>query len=480
MKLNQLRIQKLFGYYNFDINLKKGVTILHGPNGSGKTIILDILHCILGGEIRGLFQYDFQAIVLTSAKGRKKVNLTIIQKSGKDRCLAVRFEGASFIISRDSSFMSMKDHASLRDFQEKMHNEYVVTYLPLSRLSRDSSTTEDRYEKKEDRIRRVIRGFPPREVVRSLRDSDSFNRSLRDAQTLIREKHQKILSQIDENNHIVKREILKKLLNPSEFKPQKFPTGVGQKEVEAAGMGMKTILDKISTFKKDYAKVSREFEETGLMGESEFKKILDKSFSDFEKCIIELNQLLQGMFTAMGKNGAKTTQNPQREHKKFELFVNSVTRLAIKGEEITRLIDVMGILLKTNQKNKLVRKPLTQYLDIVNRFFKEGSKEVIIDSDGEIRIKLLDVNSEIDVVNLSSGEKQLFILFAHLLFELSGVENGILLVDEPELSLHLSWQRKFLSSVQEASKDTEIIVATHSPELVGGYEKNEVLVKGTI
>lgn len=42
---------------------------------------------------------------------------------------------------------------------------------------------------------------------------------------------------------------------------------------------------------------------------------------------------------------------------------------------------------------------------------------------------------------LSSGEKQLLIIFSFLLFGLSSDEHGIYIIDEPEASLHLAWQK---------------------------------------
>ena len=45
----------------------------------------------------------------------------------------------------------------------------------------------------------------------------------------------------------------------------------------------------------------------------------------------------------------------------------------------------------------------------------------------------------------------------------------IFLADEPELSLHISWQRKILSSVLAINPNAQIVVATHSPEIAGKF-----------
>ncbi|MNZ78825.1 hypothetical protein D3C78_974140 [compost metagenome] len=79
---------------------------------------------------------------------------------------------------------------------------------------------------------------------------------------------------------------------------------------------------------------------------------------------------------------------------------------------------------------------------------------------------------EIDI--LSSGESQILIMLAHLVLNKGLPRNGVFIVDEPELSLHISWQDMFVESVQAANPDLQIILATHSPAIIGG--RNEMYV----
>jgi len=78
-------------------------------------------------------------------------------------------------------------------------------------------------------------------------------------------------------------------------------------------------------------------------------------------------------------------------------------------------------------------------------------------------------SADIDIANLSSGEKQLFIFFAHLIFSLEESQPGILVVDEPELSLHPAWQREYVSKIMKLQSNVQIIFATHSPQIIGRY-----------
>ena len=68
---------------------------------------------------------------------------------------------------------------------------------------------------------------------------------------------------------------------------------------------------------------------------------------------------------------------------------------------------------------------------------------------------------EIELQNLSSGEKQIVSLFSHL--HLSGGGKYFVLIDEPELSLSVDWQRKFLSDIRKANFCSGLVAVTHSP-----------------
>ena len=106
---------------------------------------------------------------------------------------------------------------------------------------------------------------------------------------------------------------------------------------------------------------------------------------------------------------------------------------------------------------------------IVNGFFSIGDdkKSIMIDSEGRIIIQSEIPNRTLSIYNLSSGEKQIIIIFARLIFGLNSHEHGIYIIDEPEASLHLAWQKRFVESVQKVDNTIQLIFATHSPEISG-------------
>lgn len=75
------------------------------------------------------------------------------------------------------------------------------------------------------------------------------------------------------------------------------------------------------------------------------------------------------------------------------------------------------------------------------------------------------------IFNLSSGEKQLIILIACLSLLEDAKRSHVYIVDEPEVSLHITWQEKFIDALLEASPNTQFILATHSPSIIARNER---------
>ena len=98
------------------------------------------------------------------------------------------------------------------------------------------------------------------------------------------------------------------------------------------------------------------------------------------------------------------------------------------------------------------------FSNIINEAFAETGKQIsnsssklTFDNDGEI----------IDTSGLSSGEKQLLIILLTVLLERN--QEYILMMDEPEISLHISWQYKLIDWILQLNPNVQIILTTHSP-----------------
>ena len=101
---------------------------------------------------------------------------------------------------------------------------------------------------------------------------------------------------------------------------------------------------------------------------------------------------------------------------------------------------------------------------LIDKQFSSTNKKIEIDPETN---KLIFKQGEniIQLENLSSGEKQfLLIMFKVFLME---EKPYILLMDEPEISMHIDWQFELINVIRELNPNCQVIIATHSPSMFG-------------
>jgi predicted ATPase len=112
----------------------------------------------------------------------------------------------------------------------------------------------------------------------------------------------------------------------------------------------------------------------------------------------------------------------------------------------------------------------------MDSFFGDSGKALLFE-ENTVKVRL--PSSKIaDLTSLSSGERQIFVLITHLIFNPAIRRENVLLIDEPELSLHLKWQRQFVAAIRQASPSTQMVLATHSPEII--FDLDDKLIELTI
>lgn len=111
---------------------------------------------------------------------------------------------------------------------------------------------------------------------------------------------------------------------------------------------------------------------------------------------------------------------------------------------------------------------LEMFADIINRRFL--FKKVCISAREGLYV-LDDEGNDIPLCQLSSGEKETVVLFYQIIFEVS--KGCMLLIDEPEISLHIAWQRMFIEDMQAIVRERgmKVIIATHSVQIINGNRR---------
>ncbi len=135
-------------------------------------------------------------------------------------------------------------------------------------------------------------------------------------------------------------------------------------------------------------------------------------------------------------------------------------------DAISRVLSVYAndTLNKLNFLSKLQAR-IELFIELISQRF--STKTIIVSKESGFSITSHGAKVPLD--KLSSGEQHQLVLFFELLFELR--ENALILIDEPELSLHVAWQKKFIADLNciIALNQFDVILATHSPPLVSRW-----------
>ncbi len=182
--------------------------------------------------------------------------------------------------------------------------------------------------------------------------------------------------------------------------------------------------------------------------------------------------------------------NARSEQLDVEELRHKLVELEQKRSELT----VLGFLEPEQGPSQAPEQALEQKRDVLSIYVADVAKKLEVFDDLAAKIQLLtrivnerfnfkqlkihrdrgfvftsETGSPLRPADLSSGEQHELILLYELLFKLK--KNALVLVDEPEISLHVAWQEKFLPDLAEMVKlsEVDVLIATHSSEIIGEH-----------
>ena len=115
------------------------------------------------------------------------------------------------------------------------------------------------------------------------------------------------------------------------------------------------------------------------------------------------------------------------------------------------------------EEAKIQQQRVIDFFSTIDTFFSKTNKRIVFTEDKNI--VFLNGNRQLKTNQLSSGEKQLLVILFQVF--LQEEQPYILLLDEPEISLHLNWQFKLIETIQNINPNCQLIIATHSPAIFG-------------
>ena len=237
------------------------------------------------------------------------------------------------------------------------------------------------------------------------------------------------------------------------------------------GSGKTSLLELISNFKPYY--------QYFLSNESYFKIqykdeeiSIDKNFIQQYEYIEKQNEYSVEMQHKQG-NQIAILSIPDK-FSSFLYLEKHITYIKTQNDNITDLKKyIVSYYKKESRKLDSYSKALDQIKEFIEKIFIDMDVLFALsdiddtDTDNE-KVTFKNKNSnEFDINQLSTGEKTLLSKVLYLYFK--DIKNQIILIDEPELSLHPAWQNRVLKLYENFAKENncQIIIATHSPHIIG-------------
>ncbi len=161
------------------------------------------------------------------------------------------------------------------------------------------------------------------------------------------------------------------------------------------------------------------------------------------------------LYEEMTRNGLAPDETPARLPEKPNPTAKRILALLLDDWN-NRLAPLASINRKLNELRSILDSKL------------EGSgKRTVVGEKGQLEIVSMS-GRRIPVARLSSGEQHLVAIFSQLLF--ATPPGSVVMIDEPEISMHMSWQHAFIDDVQKVASGSglQVIVATHSTGVING------------
>jgi predicted ATP-binding protein involved in virulence len=423
--ITDINVFGLFGYLDHRIPLDKdGITFIHGPNGCGKTTVLRLVASVFSWDTSYLFETNFSKIEIY------KDNDTIFSIEKTHKILENK--------ERNIPVLTFSINDSLSD-DFALSREFSNIRVPLAEIE----------ELFPSLVRVGLREWLDRNTGQRIEYQDLLDKySDKLPHFALKKKPDWLDLYISSINlHSIKTQRLLKVDYAGNRRGRPDEPSV----TDVIQIFANEIKEIISKNLADQAAISqlhdRSFPERLLSitsDESVSEEIIRQLYSSTEEKIQGLVDA--GLIDPQTNISLPSKVFEETEKKVLSLYLYDVNKKLSVFDELQNKIQVFLDIVAPKLRSKRFA---------VNR--KDG---FVIESKHRNGASLLPTQ-------LSSGEQHQIVLFYELIFKAE--KNSFFLVDEPEISLHIDWQRSFLSDIYKISSlgDRNFLIATHSPQIIG-------------
>jgi predicted ATP-binding protein involved in virulence len=437
-RIRQISVTNLFGMFNhvIPLNMDQHVTIIHGPNGFGKTMILRLLHALFssGSQISQSYQLlenipfdefrvDFEDN--TSFWVKKPPRLADIEHPGKREVI---FHATA----KEPHPLRSKPLLNASALAGSAFEKDGVS-MRLTRIDSDTWQTQ-------------TGELLPSEIVEELfSDQMGYPRVITEMPNWLREMRKSVPIRFIETQ---------RLLSFTKETEQKYAV------TEDSGHLVEVIEKKRAESVTLSQSLDRTFPKRMISPTARQLQVTEDELLDK---LQKLEQKRSHLMTTGLLDQEIETEFPIDSSQGIEDTTKAV--LAVYAEDTEQKLGVFDELAKK----------IDLLTTIINDCFLY--KAMTIDKEKGL-VFTTQNGTNLPLEDLSSGEQHELVLFYDLLFRVT--PGSLILIDEPELSLHVIWQRQFLKDIQQVTQLTniDIILATHSPSLISDRRDLLVRLKG--
>lgn len=433
-RLAEFTIVGLFGLYDHRIafNLDERITIIIGPNGRGKTVCLKFIEAFFGKRFSFFAEIPFRSAEFIFTSG-SRISVERSDEEGNPaldaKSVSLKLSGPGIdTLSWTPRVLDPRARRELRRFVPD-HWEQISPTTWMDNTDGEELNMEELGE----------RFHLPQRLVTLLRQD-------------VPEDFSELLGNID--CHLIETQRLLVLSSPSDGSIE-FDYGARRRRppselaIQQKAQKLRTILK--DTFER-YASLSNNLDRSFPLRVFEAQGSASLSQDQLRK---ELKSL-DGRRDALMKAGILDADDKSVTIKSGNIDPGVVMALEIYVRDASKKLDVFNNL----------RSRLDLFKELIEKRFID--KTIHIDRESGFRI-VSQTTAPVPLEKLSSGEQHQLILIFDLLFEVT--ENSLILIDEPELSLHVTWQKTIIASLQKiiALNAFDVLLATHSPAVVAKH-----------
>ena len=440
MKITKISARKLFGVFDHDIPFNdSGITIVIGENGLGKTVILEATNAFFTEnflffrdlEFHQLFFYfeGDESWEVTKAQSREKLTISVTRhfankktKTKQEKLAEINFEGQS----------------------AEEHREYIRhRQMMIMNAARIDQRSLDYY-----RARDV---FLPADLYDEDYQMQHLHRRNSRPDWYVAARKKISIRLIETQRIITAKE------------------RGGEAYINRVTKSASELAETIAEIDKTASQVATELDAT--YPNRLVAKLQRRTIDPVEELNDALSKLdaqrkqLSSMGLLEGSQDAYISRIEEDQKdlvSALKLYVDDSHKKLAPYDQISSKVELFKNIINKRFKHK------TLEVDKRTGFvFRSTTKR---DERGNFQ--------EIPTMKLSSGEQNELILFYELIFK--SAQGDMIFIDEPEVSLHISWQNKFIDDLKEITSinRVSIVIATHSPDIINENWDLKVELKG--